>query len=91
MKKHFRLSLCLLLAVLLSLSALLSACGSPAYRVVVKDALGNPYTNGVVVKFMKDGQSAGMQVVDANGVAEKELEPGDYTVELSFTADDATY
>ena len=91
MKRRFRVSLCLLLAVLLCLSTLLTACGSPAYRVTVKDALGNPYTSGVVVRFMKDGQSAGMQVVNENGVAEKELEPGDYTVELSFTSDDVSY
>jgi len=91
MKKQFRASLCLLLAVLLCLPMALTSCGSPAYRVTVKDALGNPYTSGVVVKFMKDGQPAGMQVVDENGVAEKELEPGDYTVELSFTSDDVTY
>lgn len=76
-------------------AALLSACGEepadPAYKVRIVDALGTPYTSGMVVKFMQDGKQAGMQVVNADGVAEKTLPKGDYTVELQFTDSDIKY
>lgn len=90
----------LLLAVLMMLSAVaLCACGegtpandgTPAYKVTVKDALGQPYTTGVIVRFMQNGQQAAMQVVDETGVAQKELAAGDYTVELMFTDNNASY
>lgn len=91
MNKHLRRPLCLLLCVILCLPVLLCACGNAPYRVTVVDALGNPYTSGVVVQFMQNGQAAGMQVIDGNGVAEKDLDSGEYTVELNFTADAAGY
>ena len=75
-------------------AALLSACGEqadPAYQVRIVDALGRPYTSGVVVKFMENGVQAGMQVVNAEGVAEKTLPKGDYTVQLQFTDSDVNY
>lgn len=92
--KTMRKILCLL-TVLCLLGAVV-ACGggqqaAPGYRVTVVDALGNPYTEGVVVQFMQNGAPVGMQVVDANGVAAKELADGDYTVELSFTSDTTQY
>lgn len=61
------------------------------YKVTVTDALGVPYTTGVVVRFMKDGNQAAMQVVNENGTAEKTLSTGDYTVELMFTGDAEDY
>lgn len=91
MKKNFRSLLCLLLCVVLCLPMLLCACSGGPYRVTVVDALGNPYTGGVVVQFKQNGQTAGMQVIDENGVAEKDLDSGNYTVELSFTADAEGY
>ena len=89
----------LLLALVMVLSILLGACGEPegevggnaAYSVKVTDAQGVPYTAGVIVKFMKDGAQVAMQSVDANGVATKELEKGNYTVELVFTSENASY
>lgn len=84
------------LAVIMLLS-LLTACGketlsgSAAYSVKVTDAHGTAYTSGVIVKFMKDGVQAAMQPVDANGVATKELDRGNYTVELVFTGDNSGY
>ena len=63
--------------------------GDPAYRVTVLDAQGKPYTSGVIVKFMQNGQQAAMQKVDDSGVAEKHLPKGDYTVELMLTDSDA--
>lgn len=85
-----------LLALIMVLGLMLTACnqtvgGSAAYTVKVTDAQGTPYTSGVIVKFMKDGTQVAMQPVDANGVATKELERGDYTVELVFTGDSAGY
>lgn len=85
----------LLAAVLLCAVVACSACGGnggePTYKVSVVDALGNPYTSGIVVKFMQNGTQAGMQVVGENGVAEKALPKGEYTVELQFTDSDNRY
>lgn len=93
--KLFRTILVLLLVVLLS------GCGeAPAaetlsreaeYRVTVADALGVPYTSGVIVSFCQGGQQVAMQPVDANGVAAKTLTRGDYTVELVFTGEEGQY
>lgn len=98
MKKIFAF----VLALVLTLS--LAACGGEGsgntttapsadapYRVTVTDASGNPYTEGVIVRFLHNGQQVAMQLVDAQGVAEKKLERGDYTVELVFTDTDASY
>lgn len=89
MKRIFALVLALVCC-----AAVLSACGEqadPAYKVRIVDALGRPYTSGVVVKFMQNGTQAGMQVVNAEGVAEKTLPKGDYTVQLQFTDSDVNY
>lgn len=82
----------LVLAAVLCMSVF-AACGGgdPVYKVHIEDAMGNPVTEGVVVKFMQGGTQAGMQVVNENGVAEKTLPKGDYTVELQFTNSDITY
>lgn len=83
----------LVLAVLLCCMLALTACGNsePTYKVSVVDALGNPYTSGVVVKFMQNGQQAAMQVVNEQGIAEKAMPKGDYTVQLQFTGSDVEY
>lgn len=89
----------LILALVMIMCLVLSACnqagtgtgGSAAYSVKVTDAQGTAYTTGVIVKFMKDGNQVAMQPVDANGVATKELEKGNYTVELVFTGDNSGY
>ncbi len=93
--KLFRTILALLLVLLLT------GCGeAPAaetlsqeaeYRVTVADALGVPYTSGVIVSFCQDGKQVAMQPVDANGVAAKTLTRGDYTVELVFTGEEGQY
>lgn len=84
---------------------LLSACGGgdntettqetesadAVYTVNVKDALGNAYKSGIVVKFMQNGAQAAMQVVNEQGVAQKVLPKGEYTVELMYTDNDASY
>ena len=67
-----------------------STTGKTAYTVTVADVLGNPYNDSIVVVFKQNGEQVAMQPVDANGVATKELEPGDYDVELMFT-NGATY
>ena len=94
------------IALLLALSMLLvlCACGAqenndaagdaPAadgYQVKVVDAFGNPCNDGVIVRFMQNGQQVTMQVVDENGMVSKELEDGEYTVDLQFTGDDTYY
>lgn len=61
------------------------------YEVAVTDALGNPYTSGVIVKFLLDGQQVTMLPVNGQGVASKELEIAPYTVELLHTGDGTYY
>lgn len=82
--------LALLLAVALCAGAL-AACGGEtggkeqAYSVKVVDGQGAPYTTGVIVKFMQGDTQVAMQLVNAEGIAEKTLPKGDYTLELVFT------
>ena len=91
----------ILLALMLVCTAFLASCGGNedisggtnsvpsemTYKVTVKDNLGNTYPSGIVVQFMQNGEKKAMQVCDENGVAEKTLATGDYTVELAFTDD----
>ena len=65
--------------------------GDPTYSVKVTDALGNPCTEGIIVRFMQGGQQVSMQTVDGNGVAAKTLPAGEYTVELKSTDASASY
>ena len=65
--------------------------GEVTYRVALVDGLDQPVTGGVVVKFNQNGATAGMQTPDGNGVAEKTLPAGDYTVELQFTDEEFKY
>ena len=82
-------------AALLCTAMMLGACGDNGereYKVSVKDALGNSYTNGVVVQFLQDGVQVAMQVINPEtGVASKTLTKGDYTVKLQFTGDADAY
>ncbi len=84
-----------LLALLLVCTLVLSACGQQSggepttqlsktavYRVTVLGVDGQPATEGVIVHFLKDGQEVALQRIDASGVASKELERGDYTVQI---------
>ncbi len=68
--------------------AVLGACanGEPAYKVTVVDALGNPYTSGVIVKFLQNGEQVAMQAIDGEGAVERTMAKGEYTVELQFTS-----
>lgn len=68
-----------------------NASGEISYKVTVTDALGNPYTSGVIVRFLQNGEQAAMQPVDADGVAAKALPKGEYTVELMFTGNEDEY
>lgn len=68
-----------------------SASADLEYRVSVVDVQGNPYTDGVIVRFMSGTEQVAMQVVDASGVAAKTLATGEYTVELKFTGDENAY
>ncbi len=68
-----------------------NAAADSAYRVTVVDAFGQPVTDGVIVRFMQNGQQASMQVVGKDGVASKDLEDGEYGIELKFTDADAAF
>lgn len=100
MKNMKRLKAMLLATLMLLSAVLFAACGgegggvaggNAAYKVTITDAVGTPYTSGMVVKFMQNGVQAGMQVVNDKGEAIKELPKGDYTVELQFTDSEASY
>jgi len=89
----------LLLLLVLCAALILGACGGEAvqdstdanYKVTVVDGAGVPYTTGVIVQFLQNGEQAAMQVINGNGVAEKTLPKGDYTVALMFTGDESEY
>ncbi len=86
------LSVLLIAALTLSLFTL-AACGSGEkdYTVNLKDALGNPYTSGIVVKFMQGGKQVAMQSCNEQGAATKSLVNGKYNVVLSFADDETEY
>ena len=67
------------------------ADGNVEYKVTLTDALGTVYSDGIIVKFLQDGQEIAMQVVGADGTAVKKLPAGAYTVELVYTASEAPY
>lgn len=87
----------LVLTIVLCLT--LAACGGDkkgaekkdGYQVSVVDGNGNPVTSGVIVRIMQNGQQVQMQVADEQGVAQLDLDDGDYTVELKFTDSNAAY
>lgn len=65
--------------------------GDPTYKVTVTDFAGTPVFEGVVVCFNQNGQQVAMQTVNSDGVAEKQLPKGEYTVSLMFTDSNAQY
>lgn len=98
MKKGLKKTL--VISLLAGCISMFAACGKEetkeqsktvTYKVTVEDALGNKYTSGVIAKFMKGDEQIAMQVCDANGVATKELDRGDYNIEISFTDGDEKY
>lgn len=84
-------SIIAIILVVCMLASFTACGGEKTYKVSVKDALGNPYTSGVVVNFMQNGEKVGMQACDENGVATKKLPKGEYTVSLSFTDSETEY
>ncbi|MBR5780057.1 MAG: hypothetical protein IKY21_05500 [Clostridia bacterium] len=62
-----------------------------SYKVTVKDALGEVITSGVIVHFVKDGQTVAMQPVNDQGEAVKILKSDNYTAEIKFTDESASY
>lgn len=72
-------------------TATVSASGEVEYRVVLTDALGNIYSDGIIVKFWQGDQEIAMQVVGKDGAAVKKLPAGTYTAELVYTSSDVAY
>jgi len=93
MKNIKRLISILLICVLALSFFTLTACGKGEkdYTVNLKDALGNPYSSGIVVKFMQGGKQVAMQSCDEQGAAVKSLVNGKYDVVLSFADEDVEY
>ncbi len=63
------------------------------YSVSVKDVLGNPYTENIIVIFLQGGEQVAMQPVNAEGTAAKVLPAGEYQIQLQVTknAEDLHY
>ncbi len=86
------------LALLLLCSALLCGCnknsdseGNSDFTVSVVDTNGKPYTTGVIVRFLKDGEQVALKPINDEGEATANLPMREYTVELQFTGEDADY
>lgn len=100
MKRYIALALALLLLLALpgcggggssEAASAVDADGNVEYRVTLTDALGNTYHEGIIVKFLQDGQEIAMQVVGEDGTAVKKLPAGEYAVELVYTSAEAAY
>lgn len=102
MLKIKKISSIIMVAVLMCSTMIIGGCGKEKdsnvdkngeveYKVTAKDALGNPYTSGVIVKFLQDGNQVAMQVCNENGTAVKKLKAGDYDIELGFTDGDEKF
>ncbi len=87
-----------ILCVLLCCAVLLCACNTKepvsndnggssevTYKVTVVNGVGEPYTEKIIVTFMQGDTKAAMIPVNAQGVAEKALTAGDYTVQITST------
>ena len=60
------------------------------YTVKVVDALGNPYTETALVRFMQDGQQKSLQQAK-DGVATKTLPRGEYNLVLDLVDSERDY
>ncbi len=80
-------------ALLLLLAMLLPGCqgGNADYTVTLVDGNDQPYTTGIIVQVLQDGQQVQMLPLDQNGQAKFNLPKADYTVELKFTDENAAY
>ncbi len=65
--------------------------GEMTCSVTILDPNGDPVTSGVVVNFISGTDNAAMQIVNGQGVAEKVLPTGTYSVELGFTDSSLSY
>lgn len=79
------------IALMCLVMGLTGCSGQKKYTVTVKDALGNPYTEGVIVQFLQDGKQVAIQSCDKEGVAVKKLEKGEYTVAIMSTDDNVSF
>ncbi len=92
--KNIKKLLSILLVIVITISLFtLTSCGKGEkdYTVNIKDSLGNPYTSGIVVKFMQGKKQVAMQSCNEQGAAVKSLKNGKYSVVLSFVDDKLEY
>lgn len=90
--------LCLLLALTTAFAcSTLVSCNKEeapkelTYEISVRDSLGNPCTDGVIVRILQNGEQAAMQPCDADGKVTKLLMAGEYTVSVEFTDKSLSY
>lgn len=77
--------------LMLVVMGLTGCSGEKKYTVSVKDALGNPYTTGVIVQFLQDGKQVAIQPCDGEGVATKKIAKGEYTVAIMSTDENISF
>lgn len=72
-------------------SPVVSGAAEVMYSVSIVDPTGNAVTSGVIVNFMNGTETAAMQSLNAQGIAEKLMPAGTYTVLLGFTDPSVSY
>ena len=55
------------------------------YKISVVDGLGNPYTEKLIVKLMRDDKQVAMGAINAQGTFEKVLPKGEYNIVIAST------
>ncbi len=61
------------------------------YEIKLVDAFGNAMKIGAVAQLYQGDAQVGMLAFDADGVAKKTLERGEYSFKLAFTSSEASY
>lgn len=61
------------------------------YKIILTDGVGAPYTQKVKVRFVQDGAQKAMAIVNADGVAEKNLPRGNYDILIESFSSDVTF
>lgn len=62
-----------------------------SYKVTVVNGVGDPYTERIIVRFVQGDTQIAMIPISAEGVAEKTMPKGDYTVQIMSADPNAVF